>query len=363
MVAEAIGGVEQARHDWLVDPGEEILVRWKGQVTRQLDERIEDAANNLFEICATTAVSCRDAMELVLKVDEWEVAVRKYIERQNIAPEAVDPSGGDEFWKPFSWLVALKDHPHRRRRPESPSSLVQQGQTYEKIAKEWGWETPAEEPDTQKVIEEIRSPGTHTSLEGYEHPADTKHYAEVDVRWNERCSSIADRPREPLRGAEPEPTVAPESLDDLLIQSVDLEQILKMKPGETEESVRGRAAELGVSMGVEPTVSTTWRDSRAKHDSRAEERAEQAKVNTYEEIGDDLRLRVALMHEDGHTPVRITGCLRPAFPDLTVQSTVDIIRDQTPPEVPDSDEKPREPKGNTAKKAPPRSKKATAKAS
>ena len=326
-VLEAVQILRQTVEAWqLAAPPEVPLVEWRGLQRKAVSEDVQQAADLLFELVATEDIeNSLDCRRLVLAIDEFDTAFCDWAEKCQHNPDRTDPSGTPDVWAAYQRMLDAK-MPRVFKHPEPIGALqaLKPPTSPQQIAKIYGWYLPNGQPDTDKVQEEITSPGKHYNPTQWTHPGYVREKAAADARWEQRAKKpTANRPqREDARG----PREAPESIDELITHGINAKQIAKMKRV-TEEQVRDRAAALGIPLDGN-LVSAFYRQTKTQDEEQEiKQRAETMRVatfNSHEELGTDLVGRVTAMCADGVKPKDIAKALENAFPGINPQRVVKI---------------------------------------
>lgn len=306
---------------------------WRGVPRKQVSQEIEEAAVELFDLVNRLDIE-PSAYPLVLAIDYFDDTFSAWGEACSKAADRTDPSGSPEVWG--AWTEVLRELTLRTYPlPEPIGALVNAKPPVspKQIAKIYGWLDESGQADTQKVQEEMTAPGTHFDPKTWVHPSAKRFAAEMERKWAERAKRIATVRQTGRATSRPEPVAkreAPESIEELIRQGVNSEQISKMKKV-TRAHVRAVAAELGLPLDGN-VVADVFRKGRPDSDEEKEV-AEQAEamriagINSHEELGGDIKGRVLAMAADGVKPGDITKALALADPNLNHQKVNKILKE------------------------------------
>jgi hypothetical protein len=333
-IVQAVQALKRALTAWENQPIHQApTTLWRGVRRKQISGEVESAAQDLFDLVNRLDIE-ESAYPLVLEIDRFDDIWLAWAETCSKSPDQADPSGSPEVWA--AWEQVLKElTPRSYSLPEPIGALANAKPPVSpnQIAKIYGWYDEHGQPDTQKVQEEITTPGTHFNPKTWVHPSRKRFEAQMQRTWQERAKRVGDARRSgpaesrPEQRAKPE---APESVEELIRQGVNSAQIVKMKKT-TMAHVRAVAAELGVPLDGN-VVADVFRKGRADTDDEKDiaEKAETMRVaglNTHDELGGDIKGRVLAMSADGVKPGDITKALTLADPNLNHQKVVKILKD------------------------------------
>lgn len=331
-ILEAVQSLRETVEGWQrAVPPSVPLVEWRGTQRKAVSEDVQQAAAILFEMVATDDIeNSLDCRRLVLAIDEFDKAFCDWAEACQHRPDKTDPSGSSDVWSKYQQMLDAKvPKPFKHPEPIGALQALKPPTAPSQIAKIYGWYLPNGQPDTEKVQEEITTPGKHYNPTKWVHPGYVKEKAAVDALWAQRTQKPANGKPQTNGQASPQaPREAPESLDELITHGINAAQIAKMKRL-TVEQVRERAVELGIPLDGN-MVSAFYRKTKEQdEEEEIERKAETMRVatfDTHEELGTDMNARVVAMCADGVTPGDIVKALASAFPGLS-QQRVTKIRD------------------------------------
>lgn len=338
-ILSAVNTLNETYEAWRASEDESLRASFNGRPTKVMSQALEEAAAALFELCDTDDIE-RDAWPLVRVIDRFDDAMGQFVEDCESTAARRDPSGGNEVWRPWEDVLTEIAHPKIWRQPEPMKQLVANRVAFRQIAKMYYWYDEFKEPDVLRVQREIDQPGSEYDPQTWVHPKKLEYDRELEVWWQNRLRSMEDAQQQ--QEVERQKKAAVESLDELILSGVNAAQILKMKPGVSEDSVRRRAEELGVALDGplylsqrQAQLADEERRRRAAQlqaqrqetatedpDPESQPPLEPGKVRklssvlshteTYPEMGDDLEGRIMKMAEDGRRPKDIAEALTAA---------------------------------------------------
>jgi hypothetical protein len=202
-------------------------------------------------------------------------------------------------------------------RPEPIRQLMSENVSRTQIAKIYGFRRPDNSPDLEKLQEEIDNPGTHYDPLTWVHPRDKQFWEEIERRWTER-KNLLSRAAE-VSQAQERKRVAFETIEELILQGVNAEQIAKMKRVSVEQ-VRVKAAEMGISLDSTSVGYATYWDAQRGMEAKRQETLRQSMtrtaINLHSELGNNREARILALRDDGIPPLVILESLKPHFSDL-----------------------------------------------
>lgn len=317
-IVAAVEQLESAVKAWEHSNDETLLVTYRGRQVRSISMPVEQAANALFELLDTTNVD-RDAWPLALAIDEFDDEMGAFADRCSVAPHDTDPHGTPALWSAYLRVIEAKTPP-RPHKLEPIAQLLAEGVNRHQIAKMYGFARPDGTPDLDRLQAEITAPGTHYDPATFEHPKDKKFWAAIEEKWLARLADFEKSAAESdVKSRKKE---AAETLEELILAGVNVDQITKMK-GIDAESVRQRAAEMGVALDGGSLVYATYQDAQramaANRQAGLQNAMNLSRLNTHVELGNDRNGRIAAMSADGHPPRVILDALKSSFADLRYQ--------------------------------------------
>lgn len=200
-------------------------VLWQGQTRKAISTELQQAFDRIITFTKQDEF-VESARELVLAIDDFEVALEAWLEKATRDPANTSPSGSAEMWSAWERVYLMHSRSYGFPLPEPIDQLINRDKVpLTQIAKIYGFLTPEGQPDLAKLNEEIAKPGTHYDPTTWIHPSRRRIAQEVAQRWEQR------RKYAPARGkTQPvAPQVAVESIETLLRQGVDFKQIARMK--------------------------------------------------------------------------------------------------------------------------------------
>lgn len=298
-------------------------VTFQGATVQIFDHDVGVAMSKLFRVSRTDQWDL-SAQELILAIDEFERLAVEWcdqIERRR----PVNPSGSYAMWAALELAIDRHSKPRLFLPPESVATLAAQNVSHSNIAKIYGWRTFNGTPDIHKVTEELQKPGTHFDVDTWVHPDLPKYQDEMTQRWashhghNNRPGwhdlygrQLDDEPHhEP-----PKRVDAPETLEELIVQGVGEQQILKMKPGVSLEDIRVTKHALGLGPPQANSATATLEQDQANAVALA--RNSHPDLETVED-------RIVAMSHDGWEPREIFETMQLHFPELSRQKMTAVL--------------------------------------
>lgn len=263
-VVKRLNAIKQARAEWL-------------SIIPYSDARFPTAPINpdIFDINGTRAVTANildlvldlaefvsddqflpEAYEIVLGVDrlldawgEWSFEIKNAkVGQYNYLSSPDAP----KCWSVFDSVLQLIPERHYAI-PESIETLnAQPGMRQNQIASIYGWVTESGEPDTNKVKEELQTPGRHYNPATWVSPEVSRNQAKFTKLWANREHRkkhiSADQPNTNTKRQWADPGPAPEPIEQLLrMEGMTAHQVANMKQISLEE-VYEAAHALGIAL-------------------------------------------------------------------------------------------------------------------
>jgi len=299
------------------------FVQWRGRPTKAISEALVEAFEGLFDLVDTVDIDIT-AHAIALEIDRFMATYERWAELSELSPEEASPSGSAEVWA--AWRDVVSSTAERPvKNIESIEQLDVEKVSDRQIAMIYGWRQSDGSPDIQKVREERKEPGKHFNRETWVHPQDAKDAAEVAARWAERQLRISDR------DAMAEAPMAPETLDELIMQDVPSKQIAMILKIDVSE-VKARAAALNVPLDGQfvPSVSPhdrmqDIRDADAKRRSELSRTAVASQTRAAETDPAAMPERVLSLAADGMNPKQIAKLLSDDYKGLTESKVAAIL--------------------------------------
>lgn len=292
-------------------------INWRGSVTKQMSESVELALKRMFQLCASTDVD-DDAKEVIMAIDRVHAEFDAFEQAQLSSPESVHPTGTPELRSAIRVLASVLPERHYRL-PEEIRDLMDSGVNDEQICRIYGFQNEDGVPDYGKLSQEKRKPGTHFDPETWVHPTEKRRQNEINELWRVRTPAKI----ETYETTQSERRLASETLQELIEQGVDADQIALMK-GITVQDVEAYAMQNGLPMGGRTMRNRTpAADEKAKADL-AQRRAELI-PKSHPEVS-DMEDRILACAIDKMKPVEIAEALQMDYPDLSWQKVSAIIR-------------------------------------
>lgn len=324
-ILEHIERLRAAVDEWNSVPLDRVPTTiWEGEPRRVVTEEIQERAAELFDFVATPDVA-EGVRDLVLAVDAFEAAFMRWAKDCERRPGKPDPSGGNDVWAPYYQMFRfLAPRPRRVPTPIPVMRNYSTPVTLAQIARMYGWLTPDQKPDVNRVQREITAPGSEYDPETWIHPKDQERLDEINQRWQQRLIRLgAAKERAAEKRERP-----PHDFESLLrLPDIRAEQIAKMMKMTVEE-VRRRAAELGKPLDSATVGKMLAADQRDRANPQAAAVAPRMTVHTFGELGDDLDARVLALFDCGYKhPNTIATLLQEAFPSVQCQGIAKILQD------------------------------------
>jgi hypothetical protein len=316
--------LEDEVHQWEGSREESLLVGYNGRAVKALGAGIERAAVRLFELCDTLDIE-PDARDLVRAVDVFDDEFTKFGQAARDQAVRVHPGGSVQLWGAFGNLQRARVR-QRWERPTPLRQMITNNTNHDQILKEYHWVHFGPSRGEEMIQEELDKPGTHYNPATFVHPRQVAYEKELSAWWEDRCTQLEKASRS-IQTARERPASKPvrESLDDLIIGTTNLQQIMKMKPDLSSDQIQTRAAEMGIALDAATTNFATFRQAqmhREQNLARSRDASLEAEaklqlnklpateVNTYPEFGGDLEGRIVRMSEDGLKPGRIAEAIK-----------------------------------------------------
>lgn len=325
--AEAVGLLKAAVDEW---QGQDTpIVQWQGRIAKALSAQVYVAAGKLFDTIYNDTPDEDDphCVNLVMAIDAFDDAFFKWMNDYQEHSDRHNPGGSSKVWEAYNTMVKATERT-KFRKAEPIQAMLSQNIPPNKIAQMYGWYVNGQ-PDMERVQEEISAPGTHYKPNEWQGPAEKRWLAGLVEAWALRGNRQRKEHTGPAAASTPpkKKKEAPESIEELIRQGVNIGQICKMK-NVSFDHVRELAADMGVPLDVgsaDPFYKQTKEQAdEAELDRRAEE-LRLGKLNTYGELKADKKARVIAMHTDNVPPKDIVAALKHAFPDLRYQKVSHII--------------------------------------
>jgi hypothetical protein len=187
-------------------------------ITQSLDETIRATCDAVADSGKTVEP---EAYARLLAFDLVAAEYRKFLNRASQEDPFLPPSGTEEFWKAYEWLVKAHEVVRLPKPPSVKDLRDNQKVSVNQIALIYGWMDEDNEPDTDKVLDEYEKPGTHTKV--WVHPSTKRRLQADKEQWANRIG-----PRGPVFLSSPsdDPTRSkPPTLDDMIRQGCPPKQI------------------------------------------------------------------------------------------------------------------------------------------
>lgn len=309
---------------------------FKGRIVKMIPVEFDEALAEIETACQGDDIQL-DTYELALACDSLIDQHRTWqadcvVSQASGGQGNSNPNGSDDLWRAYN-LVISKIKPYQRVKAESIESLRAEPKPvpYAQIAKIYGWLDENGNPDVNKVAEEIQQPGKHFDPKTWMHKNDKKYFEELAERWKNRQqvqkSNIAAKNI-------PKP-VAPESLDDLIVEGVSAEQIAKMKKVSVD-AVYERASAMGVKVGVRATGQAKPKvKTKSDHEAEENEASEtamqeiaDAKVNTHPELKTiDKRIEACFLDGmEAKDIYRVFNKIKPGLSFASVEKVIGAVK-------------------------------------
>lgn len=239
--------VHSAVQQWRLADTPNVL--WQGQTRKAISTELQQAFDRIIAFARQNDF-IESARELILAIDDFELALEAWLEKATRDPANTSPSGSAEMWSAWERVYQLRERSGGFPLPEPIDQLLQRDKVpLQQIAKIYGFTTPDGQADLAKLNEEVAKPGTHFDPVTWEHPSRRRIAEEVARRWEQRTGTVS--PRGKLH--EVLPQVAVESIENLLRQGVDFKQIARMKRISLAD-VEQAATLLGIRAPKERTI-------------------------------------------------------------------------------------------------------------
>lgn len=292
-------------------------VRWRGGTVQQISDALAQAIDQVCYLCGASDVE-EAAKELILEIDRFQEQVHAWREAIELAPESVHPGGTTEMWAALNVLERFME-PRRRRLPEPIRDLMDAKVSDEQICKIYGFVKDDGSADAVMLAEEKAKPGTHYNPETWVPRRELSRQQEIATAWRRRSpiehipignAPVVEKVRQP----------APETLDELIAQGVDAEQIAKMKHLDVEQ-VEAYAIKRGLPL------EGRFRPAKPEdHDEQAALAGRRAELypKSHPEI-EDMEERIVECALDDMKVKDIAEALQPDHPGLTWQKVNAVI--------------------------------------
>ncbi len=295
----------------------QLFRSFHGRVVRAIQPFVAEAAEKLFVLCDTTEAE-QAAWPLIREIDKFDDAFTACAQAMLIAGADQDPSGGNAVWGAWEWAKKERDSQRVFRAPEPIPQLraMRNPPSPEQICKMYHWYDEHGLPDVARLQREIDQPGSEFDPATWVNPWAEKYWGEMRVWWEQRCRDLETAgTSKKAQGAKP---AVHESLEELILQGVNRDQIKKMVPGTTDDEIDALCLEYGVALDSQ--VHGTYfqamqaRDAaqRAANDRQLSSRL--STIETYADLGDDLDARIVKMAEDGRKASVIAAALKNQLP-------------------------------------------------
>ncbi|MGV3485952.1 MAG: hypothetical protein ACO1RT_16165 [Planctomycetaceae bacterium] len=291
---------------------------WGGTSVLQMSEAVETALDNLCDLVSATSVD-DNAKELVMSIGGVSRAFTDWAEAAAIAPDQTDPAGSAALRTELANLVSVIANEKPSKLPEPIRDLMDQGTNDEQICRIYGFFDPITRAvDMVKLAEEKANPGTHYKPDTFIQPHLLRRQREINEAFEDRPVKSHVRVGKPALKPR---AVAPESIDTLLAQGIEPEQIAHMK-NITVQEVEAHAAKRGIPLAGRtiPDPDKAGEIQRAREQRRAE-----LKPQSHPEI-EDMSERIAMCWMGGMKATDIAIALESDYPDLSWQRVNSMIQ-------------------------------------
>lgn len=291
--------------------------RWRGGVVQQISDAVAQAIDQVCFLCTAHNVD-DDAKELILAIDRFQGEVHAWREAIELSPEAVHPGGTAEMWSTFNVLERYLET-KRRRLPEPIRELMDASVSDDQICKIYGFVKNDGSSDVVMLAEEKAKPGTHYHPDTWVPRRERSRLDEVNREWSRR-TPIEHLPIGNADVAPRQRRAAPETLDELIAQGVDAEQIARMKQLTVEE-VEAYAVQRGLPL------EGRFRPAKSEdHDEKAALSGRRAELypKSHPEV-EDMEERILECTIDGMKVTDIAEALQVDHPGLTWQKVNAVI--------------------------------------
>lgn len=241
------------------------LVEWNGIRVKAISESCFDSLVDLCKFSAVENADCSEKpqdREAILALDEFTRKFSEFQQRVATTDPTCNPGGTHEMWMALMVLREKVFTPRELKPLESIRRLVEiERVPSPQICQIYGWIAEDGAFETWKIDEELADTGKHSTKDPeWIAPDHARYFEQIEATWSNRMP-IADflteeeqqflnRSSKKKRSrSQPD---APESLDELILQGVSTEQIVRMKPSLAPEQVEARRDELAQQTDVPP---------------------------------------------------------------------------------------------------------------
>ena len=319
-VIQALNAADLAVNQWRADPQAHSIV-FEQRNVRALEKApdVRETWQTLFDLVQTTDVA-PDARDLVLEIDAFEIAYKRFRADRISQPERTTPAGGDQLWTKWAAVLSLRK-PRRRVFPEAISDLMRDPRnTLDSIARVYRWFDEHGRPDTLKVSEEVAKPGRHFNRDTWKSSADERYERDLAARWAQRTVDVKS-----VRDLPP-----PASIEELCNEpNITVAQIAKIHRITTEAVVSYMNANnltLITTSGGRPDpkqMDEIQRRQKIADDAWLQTGYNGKPFDTHEHLGADHHARIKAMARDGILPGQIARAL-----SLTIHGRAGVLTQQ-----------------------------------
>lgn len=325
-----------------VEELQQQIIQWEaGPDPQTLPPEIVSAIRQLGQLVQVEDVP-PDAYELVWRLDDFVIAAdRWWSELQSGADtenNRARPSGSEAMWT--AWRLVREATPPRRRRLPTPAILLHdQRVSNALICQKYGFMRDGR-PDEQKLAEHLAAerrgePSPHYDPETWVGPQDRAYQRQWAEQWatrQERLKALGITLLEAQRPSRGRTAPLPDIGDlahqpEMTLEVLARKMRITVREAEQQLAARGLILDGKGTRFFDPAVPEIDKRNR-----ESDERETLQHVETYADLGDNIKARVIRMAGDRLKPARIARALtfrlaRDGKPAVTYQQVQKILKE------------------------------------
>ncbi|MFO0940095.1 MAG: hypothetical protein U0930_04945 [Pirellulales bacterium] len=321
------------------------LVDWGGTRVKAISEECYDALEELCKYSAVDNADCSDKpqdREAIMALDDLTEKFIDFKRRVADGDSSCNPGGTHEMWMSLMVLREKVFTPRELKAIESIRRLVEiERVPSPQICQMYGWIGEDGTYQIEKIDEELAEPGKHSTKDpNWVNPIHKQYFESIAKAWENRVPNIDLLSEDELqflnrstkKKRSKANTEAPESLDELILQGVSTDQIVRMKPSVTAEQVETRRDELSLQTDVPPPhdarfappadTGAALMEQQTANDAEQAERERKSAVKAQAQKTRAAVARAKELKAQGKSIEEITATISSEFPGVEIGGLV-----------------------------------------